>query len=118
MQLEEEAWNATHYCKTVITNPGYMKDSFKLILETYCLPDRGESENVHELDADQLAKRQVIHVDIANDPIPGKNEQNNTEVVYDLFGQLTRGDLSLDFEKLLRTDAWTDKCENSDHYRL
>ena len=31
-QLHEEAWNAFPYCKTIITNPGYMKDDFKVRL--------------------------------------------------------------------------------------
>lgn len=77
LQLEEEAWNATQYCKTVITNPGYMKDAFTLKLETYCLPDRGQADNVHELTPDLLAKRDVVHIDIANDPIPNLDEAHD-----------------------------------------
>lgn len=86
MQLYEEAWNATEYCRTIITNPGYMKENFIIKLETYCCPDKGDQENVHELTAEQLAIRkvvvtltvfnivrefalfQVIHIDIGNDP--------------------------------------------------
>lgn len=76
LKLFEEAWNShPHYCKTVITNPGYMKDNFTLKLETYCLPDRGDSENVHQLSPEQLEKRKVVKIDIANDPIKG--EENN-----------------------------------------
>lgn len=29
-EFHEEAWNAYPYCKTVITNPGYMKENFKV----------------------------------------------------------------------------------------
>jgi hypothetical protein len=53
--LHEVAWNAHPvYCRTVITNPGYMKDNFTLKIETMCLPDRGDSENAHELNPEQL----------------------------------------------------------------
>ena len=43
--LHEESWNAYPYCKTVITNPTYMKGSFRVILESLHLADRGESPN-------------------------------------------------------------------------
>ena len=46
LDLHEEAWNAYPYCKTVITNPNYMKDSFKVVIESLHLPDNGKSENV------------------------------------------------------------------------
>ena len=28
MEIHEEAWNAYPYCKTVLSNPGYMKGNF------------------------------------------------------------------------------------------
>ena len=46
LDLHEEAWNAYPYCKTVITNPNYMKDSFKVVIESLHLPDNGKSQNV------------------------------------------------------------------------
>jgi len=69
MMLHEEAWNAYPYCKTVISNPGYMKENFYIIVETYHLGDDGQQENVHELDKQKLKNRQVVHIDIANDPV-------------------------------------------------
>ncbi len=55
LQLHEVAWNAhPDYCRTIITNPGYMKENFTLKIETMCLPDRGETENAHELNEEQL----------------------------------------------------------------
>ena len=33
--LHEESWNAYPYCRTVLSNPGYMKDNFSIIIETY-----------------------------------------------------------------------------------
>lgn len=36
--VHEEAWNAYPYCKTVITNPGYMKNAFHICIETMHYP--------------------------------------------------------------------------------
>ena len=44
-ELHEESWNAYPYCRTVITNPSYMKDSFKVVLETMHLTDTGNHPN-------------------------------------------------------------------------
>lgn len=48
--FHEEAWNAYPYCKTVITNPGYMKDNYKVVVESMHLPDRGDCLNALEID--------------------------------------------------------------------
>merc|ERR1719370_199668 len=40
LELHEEAWNAYPYCKTVVTNPGYMKDNFYIVIETYHIGDK------------------------------------------------------------------------------
>lgn len=42
----EEAWNAYPYCRTILTNPDFMKDDFYVKIETIHLPDRGTTENV------------------------------------------------------------------------
>ena len=49
LEIHEEAWNAYPYCKTVLSNPGYMKDGFYIMVETYHIADKGDSDNVHEL---------------------------------------------------------------------
>ena len=41
LEIHEEAWNAYPYCKTVLTNPGYMKENFYITIETYHIGDRG-----------------------------------------------------------------------------
>ncbi|VDN54607.1 unnamed protein product [Dracunculus medinensis] len=43
--LLEESWNAYPFCKTVITNPNYMKENFFIIIETMHIADKGETEN-------------------------------------------------------------------------
>ena len=34
MSVHEEAWNAYPYCKTVITNPGYLKVVFIILINS------------------------------------------------------------------------------------
>ena len=69
LEIHEEAWNAYPYCKTVITNPGFMKDKFYIAIETYHVADRGDQNNVHDLDKDELNNRIVVHMDIATDKV-------------------------------------------------
>ncbi|KAG8234848.1 hypothetical protein J437_LFUL014697 [Ladona fulva] len=95
LEIHEEAWNAYPYCKTVISNPRYMKDKFVIVIESLHLPDGGNRENnpgymkdnfyimieslhiadqglqhnVHELPPEKLKIRDVVHIDIANDPV-------------------------------------------------
>ncbi len=71
LQLHEEAWNShPEYCRTIITNPGYMKDAFFIKIETLCVEgDRGRLENAHGLTQEQLAKRKVVLVDIGSNQV-------------------------------------------------
>ncbi|KAG7169443.1 Phosphatidylinositol transfer protein beta isoform-like [Homarus americanus] len=46
LEIHEEAWNAYPYCRTIISNPGYMKEGFYITIETLHAPDDGELENV------------------------------------------------------------------------
>jgi len=69
LEIHEEAWNAYPYCKTVITNPDYMKDNFVICIETMHAGDCGEQQNAHFLTQDKLKQREVVIVDIANDPV-------------------------------------------------
>lgn len=69
LEIHEEAWNAYPYCRTVITNPDYMKDAFYIKIETIHLDDRGEKENTHSLPPDDMKIRKVVPIDIANDSV-------------------------------------------------
>jgi hypothetical protein len=73
LEIHEEAWNAYPYCKTVITNPDYMKNNFHITIETMHSPDKGTQENAHELSPEKLRQRDVIFIDIANDPVLNKD---------------------------------------------
>jgi hypothetical protein len=69
LEIHEEAWNAYPYCRTVITNPGYMKENFFICIESLHIGDTGIQNNVHELSPEKLKQREVVHIDIANDPV-------------------------------------------------
>jgi len=47
--FHEHAWNAFPYCKTVITQPDYMKEKMECKIESWHKEDLGELENVHGL---------------------------------------------------------------------
>ncbi|CAD6197833.1 unnamed protein product [Caenorhabditis auriculariae] len=68
-EIHEESWNAYPYCKTVLTNPKYMKENFQQIIETIHLPDNGTSENPLNCPI----KREIITLDICDDKIIGKS---------------------------------------------
>jgi len=104
--IHEEAWNAYPYCRTVLTNPGYMKDSFSIVIETLHAPGRGDMQNAHELPQDKLAVRNVVVIDIANDPVPASDYK--TEYDPKLFrsektgrGQLTDPDWKAKVEPVM-----------------
>uniref|UniRef100_A0A915BKB4 Phosphatidylinositol transfer protein n=1 Tax=Parascaris univalens TaxID=6257 RepID=A0A915BKB4_PARUN len=67
LAIHEEAWNAYPYCRTVLTNPDYMKENFFVKIESIHLPDRGTTENAHGLSDEELERRDVVHINIAND---------------------------------------------------
>jgi len=79
LEIHEEAWNAYPYCKTVLSNPGYMKDGFYIMVETYHIADKGDSANVHELPKDKLGKREVVPIDIAHDPVTSNDYKEDED---------------------------------------
>lgn len=78
-ELVEESWNAYPYTRTVITNPKYMKENYKLTLESIHLADNGHSDNP----LNGPRKREIIYVDICDDKVIGKaayKEDNDPKV--------------------------------------
>lgn len=73
LEIHEEAWNAYPYCKTVITNPDYMKNNFFICIETMHCPDAGNQDNAHELSPEKLKQRDVVYIDIANDSVESRD---------------------------------------------
>eukprot|EP00123_Amoebidium_parasiticum_P019455 comp25787_c0_seq1/m.47036 comp25787_c0_seq1/g.47036 ORF comp25787_c0_seq1/g.47036 comp25787_c0_seq1/m.47036 type:complete len:269 (-) comp25787_c0_seq1:44-850(-) len=81
--IHEEAWNAYPYCKTVYTNPDYMKDNFLIEIATWHKPGKPTIENVHGLTGKELKAREIVYIDIANDkvhPSDYKAEEDPTKV--------------------------------------
>lgn len=62
-----------------------MKDGFKLTIETMHAPDRGTQENVHQLPPEQLKQREVVWIDIANDPSPVRLSSTVFCFYYNMF---------------------------------
>ncbi|XP_059490572.1 phosphatidylinositol transfer protein alpha isoform isoform X2 [Neocloeon triangulifer] len=79
LEVHEEAWNAYPYCRTVITNPGYMKENFKIVIETMHCDDVGDQHNVHQLPEDRLKQREVVHIDIAHDPVQASDYKGDED---------------------------------------
>ena len=69
LELHEEAWNGYPFCRTVITNPDYMKEKFFIKIESLHVQDKGTLDNPFHLPPDLLSKREVVVIDIANDPV-------------------------------------------------
>ena len=50
-----------------------MKKNFYIVIESYHAPDRGDTENIHQLPKDELAKREVTYIDIADNDSVSRN---------------------------------------------
>ncbi|CAH8515971.1 unnamed protein product [Schistosoma turkestanicum] len=69
LEIDEKAWNAYPYCRTVLQNPKYMQDNFTLMIESMHVQDKVNIENVHNLPPKLLAQREVVYIDIVNDQL-------------------------------------------------
>ncbi|KAI8063907.1 hypothetical protein BC940DRAFT_306670 [Gongronella butleri] len=93
LEIYEEAWNAYPYCKTVLTN-GYMKDAFSITYETLHVDgSRGELDNALNISKEDLAKREVIPIDIANDPIDASEYKPDEDPKFCFSLKANRGPL-------------------------
>ncbi len=96
LEVHEEAWNCYPYCKTVLTNP-YMKDKFKLIVETIHHNDDGKVENIHNISAEDLKERKVVLLDIANDSLESKDYKKQHDPTLYHSTKTQRGPLNKDW---------------------
>jgi hypothetical protein len=100
LEIHEEAWNCFPYCKTVITNPDYMKDGFHITIITIHVDnDKGLQENVHNLPPDKLAKRDVVQVDIVNDPVSSSDYKAEWDPSKVRSEKAQRGPLAKDWKE-------------------
>ncbi len=67
LELLEESWNAYPSIRTVVKNPGYMKDDFYIIIDTFIKEGYKVSrKNVFSLSPEELEERAVVDIDIAD----------------------------------------------------
>ena len=65
--LHEECWNSYPYNETHVSNL-YMEDDFFIVVKSLVISgDRGHQNNVHNLPANLLQKREVVQIDIAKE---------------------------------------------------
>ncbi|KAL1110597.1 hypothetical protein AAG570_008125, partial [Ranatra chinensis] len=93
LEIHEEAWNAYPYCRTVISNPGYMKENFIIVIESYHIGDTGKQENVHELPPDKLKQREVVMIDIGGDYVQPADYKDSEDPSKFLSEKTGRGPL-------------------------
>ncbi|CAH8627499.1 unnamed protein product [Dicrocoelium dendriticum] len=62
--LNEVAWNAYPYCRTILTN-NFLSNSFSIKVESLHSSDIS-LENAHQLPPEQLASREVVLIDIGD----------------------------------------------------
>ena len=72
----------------------YFQDNFYIVIETYHIGDKGDSENVHELDAKKLKERSVVNIDIANDPVDSNDYKKDEDPSIYKSEKTGRGPLS------------------------
>eukprot|EP00731_Ephydatia_muelleri_P000210 Em0001g210a len=80
--------------------PDYMKDGFHITIETmHIADDKGTTENALNLPPELLAKREVIYVDMVNDPIqPNDYKQDQDPSLY-RCERANRGPLAKDWKE-------------------
>eukprot|EP01113_Clastostelium_recurvatum_P006901 TRINITY_DN1316_c0_g1_i1.p1 TRINITY_DN1316_c0_g1~~TRINITY_DN1316_c0_g1_i1.p1 ORF type:complete len:272 (-),score=68.02 TRINITY_DN1316_c0_g1_i1:103-918(-) len=72
LKLEERAWNAYPYCKTLITSP-FLGEKFTFTIESRHAEDAGTQENIHGLSDKELKDREVDVIDIGKDKVDKKD---------------------------------------------
>lgn len=78
LELDEKAWNCYPYCRTEYSNR-YMGDAFHIIIETRHADGFGDLPNVHNLTQQELVKRKVEVIDIANDTCDPKDYKDTED---------------------------------------
>jgi len=108
LKLEEKAWNAYPYCKTVLKNL-WMGDNFTFTIESRHFNDNGQQENVHNLPPDVLKKREVDFIDIAAEKVEKKDYKKEDDPTIVKSEKANRGPL---------TEGWKDKAPLMTCYKL
>lgn len=68
LEVHEKAWNAYPFCRTEYSNP-YMAENFYILIDTWHKEGVCDIDNVHGLSGEELEKRKIVDIDIANDAV-------------------------------------------------
>jgi hypothetical protein len=103
LQVDEKAWNAYPYCKTIYSCP-FLGDRFNITVTTRYLPDAGTTENAFNRTEAELKERGGADIiDIANDPIdPTKYKEEEDPALFE-SKKTGRGKLGKDWLKTIDT---------------
>jgi len=94
--VEEKAWNAYPYCKTIYSCP-FFGEKMTMIVESIHKPGRGEEQNALNLSPATLKQRIVDFIDIANDPIDNKDYSQKEDPRIVRSERANRGPLNKDW---------------------
>ena len=75
------------------------------MIETYHIGDKGQSENVHELDKKKLKERTVVPIDIANDPVNAADFKKDEDPASFVSEKTGRGPLKGDWIVRLKENS-------------
>jgi len=95
MKIYEYSWNAYPRCKTVYRNP-WLGDTFSLVVDSLHVQDKGTLENALGLTEDELRKRKVEFLNIADDEVKMVKGEDPTTFHSEKTG---RGPLAPDWYK-------------------
>ncbi|XP_014259909.1 phosphatidylinositol transfer protein 1-like [Cimex lectularius] len=95
LEFVEEAWNAYPYCKTLITNPNGFRN-LSIQIESMHVEGSTVDDNILQLPPEILREREVVEIDIANDPFPKCRTHNPQTYV---MRKRNRGPLAADWIK-------------------
>ncbi|KAK3742785.1 hypothetical protein QZH41_013894 [Actinostola sp. cb2023] len=102
LRVEEEAWNAYPYTKMRTTCP--FVEKFYVDVETYYLPDAGQSENVFNLSPTELSNREVDLIDpIIEEVLPPDYCEEEDPLLYK-SQKTSRGPMQHNWLDLYQTD--------------
>jgi len=96
--VEEKAWNAYPYVKNIYTCPLF-GERFSIVSETRYYDDDGTQENVHNLNAEQLAQRTVDFIDIVEENVDPRYYKPEEDPNLFLSKKCGRGKLQKDWQK-------------------
>lgn len=106
LSMEEQAWNAYPYCRTVY-HCDFFKDKLTLEITTMHAADNGNTDNIHNLSKDELKKRKIDVIDIAAEHLPAKLYKRDEDPTLYHSQKTNRGPLKPDWYKRQHTPTMT-----------